>query len=985
MSKPSASRRQTYALCFVSVIALITVALLVLSPAHREAARTASSPSLASRSLASQSKTITPAARERLRASFAALPLAFEQNQGQTDPQVKYMARANGYTLFLTNNDAVFSLRSKPIAKEPTKGRGLPELRAKNSPNHEEGSVALVRMQLVGGNSGAPIAAGEQLPGKTNYYLGNDPRKWRTNVSQYARVSYKNVYPGVNLAYHGEHSQLEFDFIVAPESNPAAIDLAFSGAQQVTTDESGNLVVASAAGHVVLHKPVAYQQQNGSRQLVDARFVLKANNQVSFGLGSYDRNRELVIDPTLTYATYLGGAEEDEVYGIAVDSANNIYVTGESDSTSGWPTSAGGNVPANHSFDVFVTKLTSTGVMSYTTFVGGANTDVGLAIAVDSSNAAYVTGTTQSTDFPTTAGTPQPVSGGGGSCTNTKRLNSPCTDAFAFKLSASGASVWATYIGGSNDDDGYAIAVDHLGNAWVAGDTFSANFPVADATTTLFTTFNNGGTLNPPADDGFVVEINSTGTAPFSFATYLGGKFGDQINGIAIDSTNNVYVAGETSSDNFPTTSGAYQTKCGSDGACNANSSTSYYDAFVTKLAPGGASLVYSTYVGGSSDDYAFAVALDSSGDAYITGSTSNDDTTTTPAVPYPTTPGAFSTTYNASASSNAFVTELNPKGSALVYSTFLGGSVEDFGGGIAVDSFNDAYVTGMTQSANFPITSNAFQSQLNGNGSTTASDAFVTQVLEGGSKLGFSSFLGGTGDENANASGSVGTIALDSSNNIWVGGSTNSTNFPVTSTAAQPTYGGNPYDGFVAGTSSATAPDFNIAATTPAAVAPGGNSTSTVTLTSLFGYSSSVNLSCSVSGGTSPLVGCSVTGTNPQTPSAGGATSTVTMTTTGTSGALFRPRKIFYAMWLPIAGLSLMGIGFSSARSRRKKVLGLLMVGMVMAALFLMPACGGSSSTTTSGCPGCTTPGNYTVTITGTDANNLSHSTQVTLTVSAT
>lgn len=998
MSKPSTYQRRTYAFGTVFVIAIIAVALLILAPTHHAIARTDSSSSLApqllasaSQSLASPSKTLTPAARERIQATFAALPLAFEQNQGQTDPQVKYMARANGYTLFLTNNDAVFSLRSKPAKNESAEGRGLPALRAKGLPNHqEEGPVALVRMQIVGGNSSAQIAAGEQLPGITNYYLGNDPKKWHTNVSQYARVSYKNIYPGIDLAYHGEQSQLEFDFVVAPKSNPAPIDLAFKGVKHLDTDASGNLVVASTTGNVVLHKPVAYQQQNGSRQLVDARFVLKANNQVGFELGSYDRSRELVIDPTLIYATYLGGAEEDEVFAIAVDASNNVYVTGESNSTTGWPGS-NGSVPANHNFDVFVTKLTSAGALSYTTFVGGSNADSGLAIAVDSNSDAYVTGITQSTNFPTTAGTPQPSSGGGGNCTNTKKTTAaPCSDAFAFKLNATGASVWATYIGGNNDDDGYAIALDNLGNIWVAGDTFSANFPIGDATTTLYTTFNNEGTLNPPADDGFVVEINSSGTAPFSFATYLGGKFGDQINGIAIDGTNNVYVAGETNSDNFPTTTGAYQTTCGSDGTCNATPSGAYYDAFITKIAPGGTSLVYSTYVGGSSDDYAFALALDSSGDAYITGSTSNDDTTTTPAVPYPTTTGAFSTTYSAgTGGSNAFVTELNPSGSTLVYSTFLGGSVADFGGGITVDSFNDAYVTGMTTSANFPVTSNAFQSQLNGNGSTSASDAFVTQVLAGGATLGFSSFLGGSGDENANASGSVGTIALDHSNNIWVGGSTNSsttnssTNFPVTSTAAQPTYGGNPYDGFVAEISSATVPGFNITATTPTAVAPGSSATLMVTLTSLFGYSSSVTLSCAVTGAGSPLPACSANSFSPDTVTPTN-TSTLTITTTGASAALAHPSKFFYAMWLPIAGMSLIGMGFSSSRSRRKKLLGSLVIGMVMSALFLMPACGGGSSSGGGGGGGSTgTPaGSYTVTITGTDANNLSNSTTVPLTV---
>jgi hypothetical protein len=291
-------------------------------------------------------------------------------------------------------------------------------------------------------------------------------------------------------------------------------------------------------------------------------------------------------------------------------------------------------------------------------------------------------------------------------------------------------------------------------------------------------------------------------------------------------------------------------------------------------------------------------------------------------------------------------------------------------------------------------VTSNAVQSKLNGSGSTTNSDAFVTQVLPGGTTLGFSTYLGGSGNENANASGSVGTIALDSSRNIWVGGSTNSatansfTNFPVTSTAAQAAFGGNPYDGFVAEISSAAVSDFNISAANPTAVSPGTSATSVVTLTSLFGYGSAVNLTCAVTGTGAPLPACGTTSfsTNPVTPASSGAQTTLTITTTGGSAAMVRPAKFFYAMWLPIAGMSLIGMGFSSARSRRKKLLGFLMVGMVMAALFLMPACGGSSSSTPPPppCSGCTPAGSYTVTITGagTDSATTTHSTTVTLTV---
>jgi len=1045
VSKPSASKRQACALC---VIAVVGIALVVLATADRRSASRASSPHLAS-----QPKGVTPSARERFQAAFASLPLAFEPNQGQADPQVKYLARANGYNLFLTNNDAVFAFHPshpKSSVSEASRrhhGPAFPDSDA------QKGAQTVVHMRFVGGNSEAQTVTEQLLPGTTNYYLGNDPKNWQSNISQYGRVVYNNVYPGINLAYYGEQRKLEFDFIVAPQSDPTPIDLAFNGAQKLTTNASGDLIVSSTAGDVVLHKPLAYQQQGGTRQPVEARFVLKADKQVSFELGSYDRSRELVIDPSLTYTTYLGGASEDEVLGIAVDGANNIYVTGQTDSTSGWPGPTPiGTVNPGYS-DAFVTKMDSTGALTYTMFVGGsAGNTSGRAIAVDSSQAAYVSGITQSVSFPATG--PQPVSGSSGSCAIVGSGTGVCTDAFAFKLNSNGQTLaWATYIGGDNDDDGYAIAVDGSGNAWVGGDTFSADFfSHVNAVATLYTNFNNGNGPNPPSNDGFVVEINPTGTS-FLFATYLGGSFGDQVNAIAVDSSGNAYAAGESNSKDFPTTNGAYQTACGSDGLCNISGGIAYYDAFVTKIAPGATALTYSTYIGGSSDDYAYAIAVDGSGDAYITGETRKDDTTTTPAVPYPTTLGAFSTTYNAAASSNAFVTELNPAGAALTFSTFLGGSTADIGGGIAVDGLKNAYVTGMTSSTNFPK-QNPTQASLSG-----TSDAFVTEILAlpapAGSTLGFSTYLGGSGDENTSPSPALGSIALDGSNNIWVGGSTNSTNFPTEGTQAQPTFGGGAYDGFVAEYSATTAadfsisatqlvpatvaqsgpatstvnisalngftgtvtlscsitsgppspisppqcgfssptitvsgsttltvtttgtttlgsyeiavkgtgpstnhsaslslgvsvPNFSITATTPPAVAPGASGMSTVTLTSIAGYSSSVHLSCAVTGGTGTLTPlCTVTGTNPVTPTASGKTSTVTISTTGASGSGSRPRKLAStAMWLPIVGLALVGMGFTTTRPRRKKLFGFLILGMVMSALFLLPACGGGSST---------------------------------------
>ena len=943
MSNPATSRGWACASCIVPVLAMIALALLVLSPArHRGAAGTASSGSFTS-----QPGTVTPAARGGIQASYAALPLAFEQNQGQTDTQVKYMARGNGYTLFLTANAAVFSLQSRSAKREPSTVRRGAELRAQSlaeQRNAQKDSYAVVRMQLVGGNSLAKVAASGQLPGKSNYFVGNDPSKWRRDVARYARVSYEDVYPGVNLAFHGGQRQLEFDFVVAPGANPAPIGFHLTGAQGMKTDDSGNLVISSAAGDVLLHKPVAYQEQNGEQQAVDARFVLRANNQVSFELGNYDRSRELVIDPSVSYeySTYLGGSGNDEGYGIAFDSNGNAYVTGQT-ASSNFPVV--GSVASNilhGAANVFVTKIASNGSkLIYSTYVGGSSSDSGNGIAVDASGDAFVAGGTTSSDFPTTPAAFQPKLGTGAT-----------GNAFVFELNPDGTSLtYSTYLGGTGDDVALGVALDVTGAVYTGGETTSTDFPIMNPIQ---------GTL-AGSSNGFVTKLNSSGTA-LMYSTYLGGGTGDAVFGVALDPSDNAYVSGKASSPNFPTTKGAFQTKCGS---CNGG----FSNAFVTVINTAGNAYVYSTFLGGSGTDTGNGIAVDSSGNAYVTGLTSSTD--------FPLQSALQMALVGVD---DAFVTKLNPAGSALAYSTFLGGSQPDgavtFGASIAVDSSGYAYLTGQTSSTNFPLLS-ALQSTYGGGGT----DAFVSEINSTGSALAFSTYLGGSQDEDD--TGSYGAIAVDSVGaNIYVTGSTASTNFPTQSPYQKNNAGGT--DAFVA--KYAQSQSFSIVATTPAAVAPGTSGTSTVTLTAFHGYSSPVNLSCSVSGAGSPLPACSATSFSPGqvTPTAVGATSTLTITTTAANAAMFVPRKVFYAMWLPIAGMSLLGMGFGSAHSRRRKLLGFLMIGMVVVALLLMPACGGSSGGGGGGGGGGTPAGSYTVTITGTgtDVNTTTQSTQVTLTV---
>lgn len=949
MSIPSASTNRKYALrafTIFGILAIIAVAILRLSPAHGV------------ESNSNPSRAVPSAAMRSIHASFAALPLAFEQNQGQTDGQVKYMARASGYELFLTGNDAVFSLHTNtPGDADARRGVRTPELRNKNLRNDSPGRPSAVRMRLVNGKSDATVTATEPLPGKSNYFIGNDPKKWHTNVAQYGRVSYQSIYPGIDLAYYGAQSKLEFDFIVAAQSDPAAIDLAFSGVRRLATDEAGNLIVSSAAGDILLHKPVAYQRQGGTRQPVDARFVLKPHNEVHFQLGEYDRGRELIIDPSVTYATYLGGSAEDDGYGIGFDGSGNAYVTGQTQSTD-FPLIAGGYSGSNNGgFDVFVSKIAANGAsLIYSTYVGGGGDDSGNALAVDSAGDVFVTGGTKSSDFPKI----NPLQG---------TLNGS-ENAFVFELNPTGtALIYSTYLGGIGTDVASGIAIDATGT-YVVGSTSSDNFPfTSNAYQESLVSIDN-------ATNGFVTKLNPAGSA-LLYSTYLGGS-GDFASGVAV-SAGNVYVTGATQNTTFPTTTGAFQTTCTS---C----SSAVYDAFVSIFNPaastGPASLVYSTFLGGSGMDEGLGIAVDSSGNAYVAGLTQSAD--------FPTKSALQPALGGSSNVQNAFVSKLNPALSTLTYSTYLGGNASDGANSIAVDANNNAYVTGQASSPNFPL-AQPTQATLGG-----SNDAFVSLFNSSG-YLFFSTYLGGSQNENTTVSGGnlavLGAIAADGKGNLYVTGNTFSTDFPTSgaleATCASCSLSTPLPDAFVAKYSVPSTADFSVTATTPNAVSPGSSGTSTVTLLSINGYNSPVNLTCSVTGAGSPAPACSGASSfspNPTTPTGTGATSTLTITTTASTSALVRPAKFFYAMWLPIAGMSFIGVGFGSPRARRKKVLGILMIGMAMAALLLMPACGGGSSGGGGGGggKGGTPSGSYTVTITatGTDSGATTHSTTVTLKV---
>ena len=593
--------------------------------------------------------------------SYGKLPLSFEANQGQADHDVKFLTHGPGYGVYLTQDSAILSARL------------------------EHAADSVLRIMLLGANAAAAISGTDELPGKSNYFSGSDPGKWHTNVPTYAAVRYAGVYPGIDLVYHGNRGLLEYDFVVAPEADPRAIDIGFEGARRLRINREGALVITLAGSEAIEPAPVVYQEIGGRRQIVLGRYVLRGRGRVGFSVPHYDRSRPLVIDPTLVYSTYVS---PDYFRASTADAAGNVYMTGAS------------------SNGAFVTKLSPDGSrLVYSTHLGSGGIDQGYAIFVDASGNAYVTGLTTSGRFPITPGAFQTTFLGG--------INNP--DAFVTKLNATGSAlVFSTYLGGTNYDQGNGIGVDMLGYAYVAGFTISANFPTTPG---AFQTAHGG------SEDAFVTKLNPTGTA-LVYSTYLGGSGDDAGAGIAVDTSGSAYVTGETHSTNFPKTQGAFQT------------ATRAYGVFITKLNATGSALVYSAYIAGAGPS---RMALDGGGNVYVTGNAAPD---------FPTTPGAFRTAssnwYNSfvtklDATGSVLVYSTFLSGSSS-------GSGDD-GGGIAVDGWGNAYLTGLTSSTSFPTTPNALQTAFKPS-STASYTAFFTELNATGSALLYSSYLGGTGGD---------------------------------------------------------------------------------------------------------------------------------------------------------------------------------------------------------------------------------------------
>jgi hypothetical protein len=634
----------------------------------------------------SPARVVLAAARSSVKVveGYGKLPLAFEANQGQAGSQVKFLSRGAGYSLFFTPTEAVLALQ--PSDPSPAGSRQAitshqPSVKWAHASGASQHSAvgnqslktAVLRMKLVGANAKAKVIGQNELPGKSNYFIGNDPQKWHTNVPQYAKVRYENVYPSVDLVYYGHQRELEYDFVLRPGANPRAIRLRITGAKRLRP-ERGELVLISAAGDIRLRSPHIYQESNGVRQEVGGRYVITSKNGVGFRVGAYDRRRTLVIDPVLAYSTYLAGSAHDGGAGIAVDSAGNAYVVGTTE------------ILFRHK-DAFVNKVNSDGsALLYSTYLGGGLFDFGDSIAVDSAGNAYVCGFTDSTDFPT-ANALQPTLNGG-------------FDAFVTKINTNGSAlVYSTYLGGSNNNNyGNGIAVDSAGNAYVAGLTGSAEFPTKNAIQPVY-----GGN-----GDAFVTKINANGSA-LVYSTYLGGSHTDSYYGVsrasvAVDSAGNAYVSGSTQSTDFPTANAIQPSFAGRQ------------DAFVTKFNSDGSALLYSTYLGRGGYEIGAAIAVDTAGNAYVTGTTFSTD--------FPTVNPIQS---GIGGGGDAFVTEFNPQGNALVYSTYLGGPHNDYGSAITVDAAGSAYLTG-TASTGFPETPVAFERTPIRYKQT---DAFVAKIVQ--------------------------------------------------------------------------------------------------------------------------------------------------------------------------------------------------------------------------------------------------------------
>ncbi|MCP4581343.1 MAG: T9SS type A sorting domain-containing protein [candidate division Zixibacteria bacterium] len=672
--------------------------------------------------------------------NLSSMPLTFTENRGQWHEKALFKATAGGATFWFCNDEIayVFTRDTDELLEDDRLMLpDMPDMPDKfDKPRYKKESI-VISARLIGANPDAEIIGENRLSHNNNYYYGNDQSKWRTDVPNYSSITYKDIYPGIDLKYHGNGQGMKYDFIVHPGADFSQIRIRYEGADDLAITPNGDLEAATSFGPIHENIPLVYQQIGNSKREVTGRYTILAPGVFGFAVDDYDPSQSLVIDPEIVYSTYLGGSLEDRANAIAVDDSGNAYITGRTLST---------DFPIENPYqtdpvgwDVFITKLSPDGnSIVYSTFLGGRVHDEGYAIGVDRSGNAYVTGYTKSTNFPTF---------------NPYQMYQSYKDVFVTKLSSGGNSlVYSTYLGGNHDEVGRDIAVDAGGCAYIIGDTGSNDFPT-----------ENPYQTNQSFSDAFITKLSPDGIS-LIYSTYLGGSYIEYGMGIAVDSSGYAYITGTTKSTDFPT---LYPY----DGSYNGGD----WDVFVTKLNTAGNSLVYSTYLGGGSHDASSDITVDGSGFAYVTGYTESID--------FPTLNPIQFYQYNY----DVFVTRFSVSGIYLVYSTYLGGDGYEYGTGITTDAGGCAYVTGVTHSTDFP-TANPISG---GDTIHGTSDGFLSKLSPEGNSLFFGSYLGGGNSDYGSG------IVADSNGAVYVTGGTASSDFPIVN-ACDSTYNGGEFDVYV-------------------------------------------------------------------------------------------------------------------------------------------------------------------------------------------
>ncbi len=713
---------------------------------------------------------ITEARKTAAAEAYGKLPLYFIENKGQVDKAVKFYERGAGHTTFFTENGVVLAL-TKTL--DTTKKKENSNKKTLNDTQSKKSATEVLRLSFLGTNKNSSIIASDPQQGRVNYFTGSDRSKWRSNISTYRTLTYKNIYDNIDIKFYGSNRDIEHDIIVHPGGDLLKARFVYKGAEGLEINKDGDLEISLAKGVLIEKRPFIYQEVNGQRKSIDGSYrILKSKDgafEYGYEVASYDHTKALVIDPVLTYSTYLGGSDWDVGNDIAVDASGAAYVTGDSYSMD-FPLysliedGSSGALPANK--NAFITKFSPSGKgIVYSTYIGGNNSDSANSIAVDSSGAVYITGQTISVDFPLM----NPIQGA-------YIRNS---DAFITKINPAGSAlVYSTYLSGFYSDNGTGIAVDSSGAAYVTGTTSSTDFPVVNPFQGTL-----GGVKGFP--DAFVTKINPQGSA-YVYSTYLGGGETDYGYGITVDALGAAYVTGQTLSTDFPLMNPAQGTFGGG----------LQVDAFITKIDPTGSALTYSTYLGGNMDDSGFAIAIDDLKAAYVTGRTNSGD--------FPLI-NPIQSSFNYSFT--AFVTKLSPDGSAFIYSTYLGGNSDDKGVGITVNSNREPYITGHTRSSNFPLVHPIQDTNMSAHW-----DAFVTKINSAGSAYLFSTYLGSNGSSSQDSNVANG-IALDNAGAIYITGSTSAKNFPLVN-PLQGIYGGGISDAYISKISDAAAPVVTLAIT---------------------------------------------------------------------------------------------------------------------------------------------------------------------------